>query len=306
MKKCLVLGGDGFIGSHLVESLVKNKFQVTVFSLGSKQGYKNLSQIKNSVEYIKGNFYDTSSLNKIIQPNSYVINLISTSIPSSPAIDTIESLKPQIELIEACCNKKIKKYIFASSGGGVYGDKQKLPITEKSLPHPASPHAIGKITIEYFLHYYHKTKKLPYVIYRFSNPYGPRQIPKKGFGLIPTLFNHIINNTTPTLFDNGNAIRDFIYIKDLVNTVTNSFYKKNKYPVYNVGSGKGVKISKIWKLIKKITNTNIYPILKPRREFDVKKYILDSSRFSQEFELNNKTDLKTGLSLTWDWIIQTL
>lgn len=303
MNNCIVLGGGGFIGSHLVDTLVSQKYNVLVLTRNNPHDLKNLSLSRNKIKIITGDFCNTDLLNDIIKPNSFVFNLISTSIPSTLTYDVIRSIEPQVKLIEICSQKKIKKLIFASSGGGVYGDKQKLPITEKSLPHPASPHAIGKITIEYYLNYYNKINNLPYLIYRFSNPYGPRQIPKTGFGLIPTLFSHILNNTTPTLYDYGNAVRDFIYIQDLVHAVSISFYEHNQYNVYNIGSGKGVKIMDIWKNIAKITQTNINPSLKPRRKFDVKRYYLNSNRFFTEYDYKPMTNLYNGLKETWNWII---
>jgi dTDP-D-glucose 4,6-dehydratase len=128
--------------------------------------------------------------------------------------------------------KKVKKIIFASSGGGVYGNTQKMPISETRHLQPSSPYGIGKATIEYFLSYICSQNQTPFVIYRISNPYGPKQIPKTGFGLIPTLFTKILSNEPPVLFDDGNAVRDFIYIDDLIEAITISFYKKNKNTIY--------------------------------------------------------------------------
>ena len=302
-NKCLILGGGGFIGSHLVDSLVKYKYQVTVLSYSPDQDNKNLFLSKDKIKIVKGSFENKDLLSRIIQPDMYVFNLVSTSIPATSLEKVVDSIKPQINLIEVCSAKKIRKLIFASTGGGIYGDKQKLPITEKTIPHPASPHAIGKITIEYFLHYFGKISNLNYLIYRFSNPYGPRQTPKTGFGLIPTLFEHVLAKNTPVLYDNGNAIRDFIYIQDLVDAVTNSFSKENHFDTYNIGSGKGTRIIDVWKNIAEITQTKTVPLLKPRRKFDVKKYYLNTNRFTNEYKYKPKIDLETGLKKTWQWIL---
>ncbi|MDD2482677.1 MAG: NAD-dependent epimerase/dehydratase family protein [Candidatus Shapirobacteria bacterium] len=301
-NKCIIFGGGGFIGSHLVKKLIILNYPTTVISLGKAQNNNNLKDNLNKIEYLEGDIKDDKLLSKIITPDSYVFDLATSSVPSTSAVEALNEIQSHIRLIEICCKKKVKKIIFTSSGGGVYGNKKKMPISELNHLQPASPHAIGKSTIEYFLDYHCNQNKIPYVIYRISNPYGPGQTPKVGFGLIPTLFANVLSNTPPNLYDQGKAVRDFIYIDDLVDAITISFAKKNKYNVYNTGSGTGTKIIDIWSEIKKITSSNLEPNFLPKRAFDVKKSILDISRFSKEYKWKPKINLSNGLKSTWNWI----
>lgn len=308
MKKnrCIIFGGGGFIGSHLTEALVKNKYSVVIFSRKSKSALKNLNNAMKDVKFIEGDFNDIGVVKKVIAANDIVFDLIASSVPFSSTQTPIEEINHHIfshvRFIEACCKKKVKKIIFASSGGGVYGDKKKLPISENEMLEPISPHAIGKIAIEYYLNYYSKMYDIPYIIYRLSNPYGPRQIPEKGFGIVPTLFSHAFKNTPPTLFDHGNLVRDFIFIDDLIEAITQSFDCDNKFNLYNIGSGEGTTIINLWENIKKITKTNIKPLYQPKRPFDINSIILDMERFKSEYGWKSKTKLTDGLSQTWNWI----
>lgn len=307
MKKnrCIIFGGGGFIGSHLAEALVRSKYSVVIFSRKSKNALKNLDNVIKDVQFIEGDFNDISLVKKIVNTGDIVFDLVASSVPFSSTQSPIEEINHHIfshvRFIEACCKKNVKKIIFASSGGGVYGDKKKLPISETELLEPISPHAIGKITIEYYFNYYHKTFGTPYLIYRLNNPYGPRQVSEKGFGIVPTLFSHAFKNTPPTLFDHGNLVRDFIFIEDLVGAITESFDKKNKFNIYNIGSGKGTSIKDLWEMIKKIAGSNIKPSYQPKRPFDIQSIVLDTTRFGKEYHWKPETSLIQGLQKIFNW-----
>ncbi len=304
-NRCVIFGGGGFIGSHLTEALIKKNYSVTVFSRTSNNALKNLSDVINDIQFIEGDFNDIGSVTKAINSGDIVFDLIASSVPFSSTQSPIEEINyhifSHVRLIEACCKKKVAKIIFASSGGGVYGDKKKLPISENEILEPISPHAIGKIAIEYYLNYYSKMYNIPYIIYRLSNPYGPRQISEKGFGIVPTLFSHALKNTSPTLFDHGNLVRDFIFIDDLIEAITQSFDKKNKFNLYNIGSGRGTAIKDLWKMIKKITKVKIKPQCQPKRAFDIQSIILNTKRFEKEYNWKAKTSLEQGLKKEFDW-----
>jgi len=301
-NNCIVIGGSGFIGNHLARKLLNQYYPVTIFSRSDSQQNTNLSDIISKISYIKGDIIDSKLLGSIITSDSYIFDLATSSVPASSSAQTFDEIQSHVNLIQFCCQKKVKKIIFASSGGGVYGHKKVMPISEFQHLQPSSPHAIGKCTIEYFLDYYCTQKQIPFVIYRISNPYGPGQTPKTGFGLIPTLFANVLSGTPPTLYDKGQAVRDFIYIDDLIEAITISFSKNNKYNFYNIGSGIGTKIINIWSAIKTITDSKLEPQLLPKRIFDVKKSILDIKRFNQEYNWKPNTKLHKGLNQTWDWV----
>ena len=237
MKKsrCIIFGGGGFIGSHLVKSLVNKGYSIYVFTLGSKHEQNNLKNVIKHINLIKGDFNDANSLRKFIKPGDIIFDLVAFSVPSSSFASPVDEINkhiyPHVNLFEVAFQKKVKKIIFLSSGGGVYGEKKIMPISELSLTKPISPHSIAKLTIEYYLQYFSRLYRIPILIYRVSNAYGPRQIPKDGFGIIPAMFFNILRKKRPILFDHGKIIRDFIYIDDLTEAIAMSFDKKNKFNV---------------------------------------------------------------------------
>lgn len=301
--RCVVFGGGGFLGSHLVEKLLEKGFAVSVFTRGSKKDYQNLSSVIHKVEFIKSDFNNSRLVSKILKPNDVVFDLIASSVPFSSMQLPIEEIKKHIfshvQLIKTAVEKKVKKIIFFSSGGAVYQEKGIKPVSEKTLLQPASPHAISKATIEHYLNYFCHIHQTPYLIYRLSNPYGPRQVAQKGFAIVPTLFSQVIKNQRPTLFDQGKIVRDFVYIDDVIEGILKSFNIKNQFSIYNIGSGRGTSLKTLWLEIKKITQTNLKPKYQPKRPIDRQAIILNINRLKQEYKWQPKIKLIEGLKKTW-------
>ncbi|MDH7476214.1 MAG: NAD-dependent epimerase/dehydratase family protein [Microgenomates group bacterium] len=304
--RVIILGGTGFIGSYLAKSLLSLNYEVVVTGTNSSSFYNNLI-LKNHIKSIKFeiiNLYEKYTLKKIVKENDIVFNLISPSTPQKSSCFPIDEIKnhflPQIQLIEFLFKLNIKKMIFFSSGGGIYYDNQETPYKENSLLLPHSPHAIIKLSIEHYLNFFSKYYLIPILIYRISNPYGPNQNIKEGFGLIPHLIKSVKENKSPVLYNHGKIIRDFIYIEDLIEAITISFNKKNNHAIYNLGSGKGTSIKTVWKIIKKISKSKLEPIYKEKRIIDPPKVILDITRFSQEYNWKPKTPIEKGLRITYE------
>lgn len=295
-QRCVLIGGGGFIGIHLALALDKAGYKTIVCIRSKSEQHKILPA---SVEVVKIDIQDHSSYTSIIQENDYVFDLAAPSEPYSSMLHPNDEVKnhilPHMQLIEYACQKKVKKYIFFSSGGGIYGEKPAIPVSETATLDPISPYTISKVTIEHFLAYCARVSKINYLIYRLSNPYGPGQKKKPGFGVIPTLFDHIKIKTAPTLYSNGNLMRDFIYIDDAIEAIIKSFSKKTAFSVYNLGSGKGTKIKDIWRTMRKLMNTKLKANYEEKRPIDVEAIILDISRFRKEFSWKPKTSLEDGL-----------
>lgn len=290
-QRVVIYGGTGFIGRSLARKLSED-YHVVVFG-------RDTNTVGATVEFISGDFNSLEQTCDILQKDDVVIDLVTSSIPfssmKSPISEIDHHILPHVRFMEEACKRGVKKIIYTSSGGGVYGDRPPVPVSENNATHPVSPHAIGKLAIENFLQYYGKAYKMPYMIYRLSNPYGPEQQPKEGFGIIPTLFSHIHSGKQPTLFNNGQAVRDFIYIDDLVDAMAQSFLKENEYPIYNLGSGVGTPIITIWEKIKELMNSDLDPIFAEKRTIDAEAIVLDTTRFSQEFGWSPKVGIEEGL-----------
>ncbi len=177
VARCLVLGGSGFMGSHLVELLVEQGLEVRVFSL-SPTSSSCLASVAQRVELIAGDFRDARALAGAIRGCDYVYHFIATTKPASSnrdvLFDAASNLVPTLRLLEACVAEKVRRVIFSSSGGAIYGDTGGTPIPETHPTEPRSSYGIIKLTIEKYLALFHRLHGLDYTVLRVSNCYGPR------------------------------------------------------------------------------------------------------------------------------------
>lgn len=304
MSKILVLGANGFIGSHLVDSLVDQGDRVRAFD---KFGSNNPNFLNHkSIEKFEGDFLNRADIRTALKGIDYVFHMISTTTPATseddPFVDMDTNVRMSIELLEECVSAKIKKIIFPSTGGAIYGDtKSDAPIDENTIPKPISPYAIGKLTIENYLRYFNKKFNLSTLTYRISNPYGERHSPSSRQGVIPIFLELIANDRPITVLGDGLMVRDYIYVKDVARLTSKSF-KDAKLPLYNLGSGQGVTVDRLVKIIKKVTKKDIKIKRHPKPPTFVQKVILDTALFKKEFNLRPEVSLEEGVKMTWEYI----
>jgi UDP-glucose 4-epimerase len=308
MAKCLILGGNGFIGGHLVDQLVKHDHEVKVFDRFGTD-FRNFEPSKK-IEIIAGNFFNRADLGKALEDSQYVFHLVSTTTPATaendPLIDIDTNVRMSIELFEECVAHKVKRIIFASTGGAIYGDVETgKPIDELTNPQPVSPYAIGKLTIEHYLRYFNRKFGIETLTFRISNPYGERHSPVNRQGVIPIFLHRIANDQPVTILGDGSMIRDYLYIGDVANLIAQTF-QDAKQPLYNLASGQGVSINQLLDVIKKVTAKQIKTETKPKPPTFVQSVVLDINRFKDEFGLSPTTSLEDGISKTWEYVKQTL
>lgn len=300
MQKCLILGGDGFLGSHLVDDLLELGYEIRVFGRFNKH-VKNLNHVLQKIELFSGDFLNPSDLEKALNNIDFVFHFISSSNPASTIDKPFEEMElnilPTIHLLNLCVKKRVKKIIFPSSGGSIYGNVSKGKASEKDLVNPISPHALGKLFIEQLLNYYYVQLGLNYVVYRISNIYGERQRINKGQGIIPTIISKALKEETIKIY--GNTIRDYIYVKDVTSFIVNNFSKKQKFKIYNIGSGQGVTLFDLLKIIRRQIKLPLKIKQLERRSSDIERIVLDIKRVDQEFNFSQKTKLKVGIIKTY-------
>ncbi|MDD5396689.1 MAG: NAD-dependent epimerase/dehydratase family protein [Candidatus Moranbacteria bacterium] len=306
-QKILILGADGFIGSNLAKSLNKDeKYKIFAFDLFKDGFSKNLDCFGDDFIMIQGNFLNRDDLKKALKGIDYVFHFISLTTPGSsmndPLIDIDTNIRGTITLLDECANAKVSKVIFSSSGGAIYGDTQKELLNENDSTNPISPYAISKLTIEKYLEYYKINRGLEYLILRYANPYGPGQNLVGSQGIIPIFLNLIKQGKPITIFGDGNNIRDYIYIDDLINITKLLFTKTTKYNIYNVGSGFGLSISSLVGMIQEIVGKKIEIDNQPDREVDVKSIVLNMDRTRNEVGNISIINLKDGIRKTWEYL----
>jgi UDP-glucose 4-epimerase len=308
---CLVLGGGGFIGKRLVNELIgEGRFSVRVFDRyqDTEAAHQDLYGGSSDVEVMAGDFFNRTDLQAALKDVSYVFHLVSTTTPISsandPFIDIETNVKGSIELMELCSQTpSVKRFVFFSSGGTVYGDQPNEELSEDLPAQPFSPYGIGKITIENYLRYYKRTHGLDSVIYRVANPYGEGQNLAAKQGIIPIFLGHALNNEPVTVFGDGTMIRDYLYVGDACKLIVNTFSRPElQHEVYNLGSGGGRTVNEVVAAIEQSTGVKLEVEHIPQPSAFVQKVVLDMSRFTDEFNMSPTTSLEDGIKQTWSHI----
>jgi len=304
--KCLVLGADGFIGSHLVDDLLSRGHEVRAFDRFRDGQSFNLQHLRNKIEFFAGDFLNLDDLECALSGIEVVFHMISFSTPISslrdPLLDINTNLGGTVNLLDLCVKKGVKKVFFPSSGGTVYGDIDIDLIPEGCPTNPVCPYAISKLAIEKYLQYFHKLYGLDYLIFRISNPYGERQNIKGNQGVIPIFLNLIMNDKPVKIYGDGENVRDYVYVKDVTGLIADAIFKKTKDHVYNVGSGEGCSVNYLVSLMQKITGQEVNVDRQETRGSDLKKVILDISKVRNEFGFKLTVDIEDGMKKMWDYI----
>lgn len=297
-ERVLVLGANGFIGSHLVDQLVEDGYSVRAFG---RFGDKVLFKASPDVELFYGDFLNQTDVEGSLKDVSQVVHLISTTNPAvsdkEPLIDLNTNVEGSVAFFQRCAeNGNIKRIIFASSGGTVYGDTYPdRPFRETDPTEPVSPYGIGKLTIENYLRYFKKSYNLDYAVLRIANPYGGRQKNTKHQGIIPVIINNIVNDLPITVYGDGSMVRDYIYINDLVNIITKTLHKDLRYSTYNVGVGVGASINELIETAEKVIGKKAIIEHKEQPATFAQTSVLDNSRIVEEIANLQFTSLNDGL-----------
>lgn len=304
MKKLniLVIGGTGFLGSCLVSRLLKEGSAVKVFSRGNSKSI----QTHVNVEYIEGDIIKNDKLNSLFNKIDYVYYFASTTNPKSSENDLIfdlsSNLIPFISILNKCVENNIKKFIFCSSGGTVYGNSNKIPLSENSLCKPISSYGLVKLNMEFYIKYFNRKYNLSYDILRLSNPYGVNNSSKSLSGIIPTYIKNIISDNEIKVYGNGEIVRDYIYIEDFIDLNLKLLNTKEKNNIMNVGSGNGISILELIKKIESVVGKKARIEYLPKRDFDVDKNVLKITKARDIYGWEPKISLNEGIKRTLHWI----
>jgi UDP-glucose 4-epimerase len=299
--KILVTGGAGFVGSHLVNRLIKEGNRVIVID--------NLSTGKKENLNPKAKFYKLDIRNpKISQifkkekPEivfHYAAQIDIRKSIENPIRDANINILGTINVLENCKRFKAKKFIFASSVG-VYGEPKKLPVKENYSLDPISPYPIAKLTIENYLNYY-QTLGLNFVSLRYSNIFGPRQSSKGEGGVIAIFIDKLFKGKRPIIYGSGRQTRDFLYIDDAIEAAIKAL-KAPPGSIYNVGANKEIAIGTLFKKISSELKIKTNPIFHPARQGEIIKSRIDFRKIKKELNWRPKYNLDKGIKKTINWL----
>jgi len=297
----LVIGGNGFIGSHLIDHLLAKGHNVRVFDISYERYRKPLS----NVDYRISTLENIPDLYEALLGIDIIFHLASASVPSTSNIDPItdinKNLISTLNILNLSAKLGINRIIYFSSGGAVYGNPLTKLIREDHPLSPISSYGIVKASVEMYLSLYQRLYGFKPLILRPSNPYGPRQGHFIAQGVISTFLRKVQNNESLTVFGDGNSTKDYIYIKDLID-LSYELSFNNEVGIFNLGSGIGTSINQIIAEIKTVTNNEVHVNNSEKQIYDVDHFVLDISKTNKLIETRQLTTLKTGISKTWEWL----
>ena len=299
--RCLVLGGGGFIGTNLCRALAEKVTLVRGFGrrapfIGSLQG----------VDWLTGDFSDPTSLANAVAGCDTVFHLITSTTPASANVDRIADLQLNVastlKLLEICKAEGVRRVIFVSSGGTVYGRRVEVPTSEDSATDPITAYGIGKLAIEKYLALYEYIDGLDYRVLRVANPYGPFQLGTKNQGAINTFLKRALDGKEIEIWGNGSVVRDYIYVDDVVHALELSAVHQGKDRIFNVASGHGYSLTELVELIQATLGVELRVRFSRERAVDVPISILDISRARSSLNWAPRVSIEDGLIRTIQWM----
>jgi UDP-glucose 4-epimerase len=299
----MITGGAGFIGSHIVDSFVKDHRVVVLDNLST--GFK-----KNLNPKAKFYFLDLEEYSKVEEifklENPEIIYHLGAQINirksvEDPISDAKINILSTLNLLNLAVKYGVKHFIFSSTGGAIYGDTTNTPTTENEKENPISPYGCAKLCIEKYLKFYNKVHNLKYTILRYSNVYGPRQNPHGEAGVISIFFENLFSKKNPILFG-GLQTRDFVFVKDVVRA--NVFaLKEDKSETYNIGTGKQRDIIEVFNKISKYFKNPPSPEYRPKRSGEQMRSCLSYEKAEKNLNWRPEVGFEEGLSLTYAWYL---
>lgn len=298
--KILMTGGAGFIGSNITDALLAKEHDVIVFDNLSSGKKENVDK---KARFYKADIYNKKEVNEVFKkekPQIVIHNAAQIDVRKSvedPFFDAQVNILGSINVLNACVENKVKKIIFASSGGSVYGECKSLAPKEDAKTNPLYPYAIAKNSVENYINFYSVVHGLDYTILRYGNVYGPRQDPHGEAGVVAIFAGRMLKNEEILVFGDGKQMRDYVYAGDVVNANIKSL-TEGKNQVINIGTGKAVSVNELIKLISKSVGYKKKAVHKPKRNGELFKSFLNINKAKDVLSWTPKVNMEQGIKLT--------
>lgn len=297
-KRCLVLGGKGFIGSHLVDALLRRGFAVRGFDRANIRPLNDAATAAR-VAWVDGDFTSEADVAGALEGCDVVYHLVSTTLPQSsnadPVFDVETNVAGSVRMLLQAVKAGVKKVVFISSGGTVYGVPQSVPITEDHPTHPICSYGITKLAVEKYLHLFKTLHGLDYAVLRLSNPFGERQRIQASQGAVAVFMGKVLRGEKIEIWGDGSVVRDYIYIGDAVSAMVLAADYAGSERIFNIGSGVGVSLRDIVKGIETVSGKKADVSYTAPRAFDVPVSVLDNTRARRALDWAPTTSFAEGL-----------
>lgn len=304
-RPCLITGGHGFIGGHLWQHLSQAGYPVTILDRVATPPW--LTHLPRQ-RFLQGDLLDLVQQPDILRGIDTVFHLAWAHIPESatahPVGDIQSNLVPTIRLLQACSEQGVRRIVFLSTGGAIYGPVASLPVPESHPTHPVSAYGVTKLATEKYIELYHHLHGLEYVILRPSVPYGPYQNPDGRQGAVAVFMGRILRGQPITFWGEGSAIvRDFFHVDDLARAAELAMHYAPSSGVFNIGGGEPVSLQDLVDFIRQVAGVQqpVQVEIKPSRSFDVPRLVLDTGAARKHLGWQPTIPLAEGLRRTWQW-----
>jgi UDP-glucose 4-epimerase len=296
----LVTGGAGFIGSHLVDAL-SGKYDVVVVDDLSTGRLENLNDSKDRIKFHKMSLLDKDIKGvlkdvKVVFHQAAQVSVIKSV--QDPFYDLKVNGKGILNLIENA--KELERFIYASSGGAVYGEPEQIPVSEKHATNPISPYGVSKLIGEKYLHYYSHNYGLKTTSLRYSNVYGERQDPFGEAGVISIFINTVLSGEPPAIFGDGEQTRDYVHVSDVV--MANLASLEGMVGTFNIGTGVETSVNHLVGILAEISGKNIEPVHLAERKGEVKRIALAVAKAEKVLGWSPEMSLKHGMKRTFEYL----
>jgi UDP-glucose 4-epimerase len=304
--KILVTGGAGFIGSNVVDGFIREGHQVTVvdnLSTGTESNVNKKAQLfKVDIRSMVIDKIFEKMKPEVLCHHAAQIDVRKST--TDPIFDADVNIIGSLNLLNACVKHKIKKVIFASTGGAIYGEQDYFPADEKHPANPLSPYGVAKLTIEKYLHFYQHTHGINFIALRYANVYGPRQNPLGEAGVVAIFTEKLLTNKEAIINGDGTQTRDFVFVQDVVksNLLALNYPKSD---IFNIGTGIETDINTIFRVLKEKTGSKQKEIHGPAMPGEQQRSVLECSKAEKLLGWKPKYNLEEGIAKTVEFYQKT-
>lgn len=300
LMKILVTGGAGFIASHLVDNLIAKGHDVIIVDNLSTGREENINP---KARFYKVDICNAAALADILDKerpdviNHHAAHADVRKSVEMPAYDANINILGSLNLCQLSMKYQVKKFIYASTGGAVYGEPKRMPVTEESPIEPLSQYGVSKHTVEHYLSVFNKLYHMNFTILRYPNVYGPRQSPYGEAGVVAIFSEHILNNKRPTIFGDGSKTRNYVFVADIIEANLKALEKEGNGEIFNLGWGLEISDLAVFQAIRDALNSKIEPIFGNKRNGEIERICLDSTKAMKILHWTPKINFKEGIKL---------
>jgi len=303
--KCLIFGGAGFIGSTIADRLLRDRHELRIFERPRILPYRKFTD-SEQVEWVTGDLSNAHEVGDAVHGMDVVLHLVSSTLPNSsnedPIYDVQSNLVATLHMLNTMVVHKVRKIVFISSGGTVYGNSAYLPIDEKHPTNPLVSYGVVKLTIEKYLQIYSHLYGIQAISLRVSNPYGERQRIETAQGAVRVFLNRALKGLPIEIWGDGSVIRDYIHVSDVAEAFVKALGYQGVHNCFNISSGTGISLNELITILVNVLEKKIDVIHKSARPFDVPVNILSNDLAKKELNWIPKVQIHEGILLTSEWV----